>query len=94
MWDMGAPTHLFMPLSAIDENLWRQKIARDMAILRLNHSSTPQGVYLENLLTSFYNEQHALKDQLLYAFIQLIGGQFNGQNIQGKINEILEILKK
>lgn len=94
MWDMGAPMHLFMHLSAIDENLWRQKIARDMAILRLNHSSTPQGVYLENLLTSFYNEQHALKDQLLYAFIQLIGGQFNGQNIQGKINEILEILKK
>lgn len=94
MWDMGAPTHLFMPLCAVSDDIWRQKIARDMAILRLHHSSTPQGEYLEHILTRFCNEQNVFKEQILRAFVTLIGGAINGENFQGKINEILEILKK
>lgn len=94
MWDMGAPTHLFMPLCAISDDAWRQKIARDMAILRLEHSSIPQGSYLEHALTSIYNEQNAFKEQVLRALVVLIGGGINGEKFQGKINEILEILKK
>lgn len=94
MWDMGAPTHLFMPLCAISDDAWRQKIARDMAILRLEHSSIPQGSYLEHILTNFYNEQNAFKEQVMRALVVLIGGGINGEKFQGKINEILEILKK
>lgn len=102
MWDIPyAATHLFRHQSSINHKEWHQKMARDMATLRLYHSSMAQGTYLENLLARLYDDERNFKEQLILAMAHLLGGTINGKEINGtintqnaKIDEILQILKE